>query len=278
MTKEDLLKTMRNLSNNFTKRLTQLEVAEYYKVSSTAIQYYIKKYNLNDKDYWVHLPKNYITLFDSPSNISSYWLGYLQADGCVDDNRLVLECASKDRILLERFCKDANISQSRICDRHRITAGNTPDIFCSRLDLYKSNFTTFPNLSKRKSWLNEHLPENIIFWPWLEGLFHGDGSFNPSKGGHQICFLVREPMCSEIIEKLGATLPSPSSIWKTEDAKTKGLFKISVGTGRKVKNPELNNHLFIHKKWREAIPKSYLSRKEEKIVHSLLRYFDISSL
>ena len=278
MEKEELLKAMKELSNNFERRLKLKEVGEYFNVSFDTIQYYVQKYNLKDHDYWYQMPKNYITLFDKNTNLSSYWLGYLQADGCVDDKRLILECATADRILLEEFCRDTKICPDRICDRHRLTAEGKPDIFCSRLDIARSKFSTFPAISRRKSWLNESLPKNIKFWPWFEGLFHGDGCFGASKGGHQISVLVRDPMCTEIMEILKKELPSPTSIWKLEQKDTKGLFNLVIGTGIHSKSLELNNHLFIHKKWREAVSKSYLPRKEEKIIQSLLRYFDISSL
>lgn len=241
------------------------ELAKEFNITESSMNYTLKKEGYREKDIFVQLPKGYIKSFEEVNEETSYWLGYLQADGCINSSsgrpRLILECKSEDRELLENFCSFTKINKKRIKDtQHKNSSGTIS--FSVRLDLYKTSFTIFPDkwLKENKSLLDEKLPKGVIFYDYLLGLIDGDGGFYEGKKGSQLKLLCREPMLSQIIEQLERDLPQPTSIWKKEHPKTKGLYELIIGGGKKNTNFEfLYNQFYINKNY------SSLKRKKEKL-------------
>ena len=58
-------------------------LAQQLGCSEANCNYYINKYNLRTEDVFTQIPKGFIKLFSEDNELSNYWLGYLQADGCV---------------------------------------------------------------------------------------------------------------------------------------------------------------------------------------------------
>lgn len=241
------------------------ELAKEFNITESSMNYTLKKEGYREKDIFVQLPKGYIKSFEEVDEETSYWLGYLQADGCINSSgsrsRLILECKSEDRELLENFCSFTKINKKRIKDaQHKNSSGTIS--FSVRLDLYKTSFTIFPDkwLKENKSLLDEKLPKDIIFYDYLLGLIDGDGGFYEGKKGSQLKLLCREPMLSQIIEQLERDLPQPTSIWKKEHPKTKGLYELIIGGGKKNTNFEfLYNQFYVNKNYNS------LKRKKEKL-------------
>ena len=241
------------------------ELAKEFIITESSMNYTLKKEGYREKDIFVQLPKGYIKSFEEVDEETSYWLGYLQADGCINSSggrpRLILECKSEDRELLENFCSFTKINKKRIKDaQHKNSRGTIS--FSVRLDLYKTSFTIFPDkwLKENKSLLDEKLPKDIIFYDYLLGLIDGDGGFYEGKKGSQLKLLCREPMLSQIIEQLERDLPQSTSIWKKEHPKTKGLYELIIGGGKKNTNFEfLYNQFYVNKNYNS------LKRKKEKL-------------
>lgn len=241
------------------------ELAKDFGITESSMNYTLKKNGYREKDIFVQLPKGYIKSFEKIDEEASYWLGYLQADGCINScdgrPRLILECKKEDKELLENFCDFTKINKRRIKDtQHKKPNGSIT--FSVRLDLYKTGFTVFPDkwLKENKSYLDEALPTDIIFYDYLLGLIDGDGGFYKGKGGSQLKLLCREPMLSQIINQLEKDLPQPTSIWKKEHPKTKGLYELIVGNGKNNSNFKfLYNQFYLNKTYNS------LQRKKERI-------------
>lgn len=238
------------------------------------INYKLTKLGYRKRDIFIQLPKRYITSFEKMTPELSYWLGYLQADGCINSctkngnsrKRLILECQEKDKEILYNFCNFTNINPIRIkYTTHINKSGSISKAV--RLDLYSSCFTVFPDkwISERKSFLDVSIPDDVFFYDYLLGLLDGDGGiYGYGKINYQVHFMCREPMLSQIKEKLELDLPYPSSIWIKKHPTTKGLYSLIIGKGR---NPNLSNFEFLYNTF--YLNKEYksLKRKRQKLIN-----------
>ena len=233
-------------------------LSQYYHCSEQTINYYLQKYGLRKKDIMCQLPSNFIKSFEQITSETSYWLGYLHADGCVNitkknRKRLILECQAKDKEILYNFCNYCNINTLRIKNtKHK-------DTKAVRLDLYSTSFSIFPDwIQPNKTYKQISLydyPNNIDFYAFLNGLLDGDGTIHIGKND-QVIFLIQEPMCYEIVDRLKENLLIPSSIWIQNHPTTETLKRITIGNHK--------NIIFIRKKFYENSNHPFLTRKKEK--------------
>ena len=243
------------------------ELASEFNINERTMNYFLKKEGYREKDIFVQLPKNYIKVFENINEEVSYWLGYLQADGCVniDKNnrkRLILECQENDKELLENFCTFTNINKKRIKNTQHIKENNKISK-AVRIDLYSSCFSVFPDkwIKPKKSYLDEELPNDVIFYDYLLGLIDGDGCIYKGERGSQIQILCRNPMAEQIINQLKNDLPIKSSVWLLPHPKTSGLFIITIGSG----GTEYLNFKYLYNKFYSNKNYNSLQRKKEKL-------------
>ena len=96
----------------YQKGYSYKQVAEIIGMSKSGIQYIIQNNNIpirtiSDYDQRKYFIKD--DFFKSlDSELSSYWLGYLMADGYVSENKNEIILTSKDKITIENFQKDLN--------------------------------------------------------------------------------------------------------------------------------------------------------------------------
>lgn len=233
-------------------------ISQYYCCSEQTVNYYLRKYGLRQKDIMCQLPTGFIKSFEQISSETSYWLGYLHANGCVNitkknRKRLILECQEKDKEILYNFCHYCNINPLRI---KNTSHGETKAV---RLDLYFTNFSVFPdwiqpNKTHKKISLCDY-PKDINFYSFLNGLFDGDGTIHTGRND-QIILLIQEPICYDIVNQLKSELPIPSSVWTQGHPTTNSLKRITIGNRK--------NIVFIRKKFYEESKHSFLTRKKEK--------------
>lgn len=153
------------------------------------------------------------------------------ADGCValkqpkNENqkitsRLMLECKSEDKEILEKFCDFLNIRKSRITSGHKGAS--------VALSLSTQNFTTdlsiyglVPNKSHQESILPIEIKENKEFlFQYLKGMIDGDGTIHTSYNSPGVSVLSNsKTLLEEIKVELEKYLPEPSSIWIMEKTK-----------------------------------------------------------
>lgn len=246
-----------------------LEKEGYIRVSNLAKEFGVTESNMNialkkegyrEKDIFIQLPKNYIKNFEIIDEEASYWLGYIQADGCIYTNknhsRLILECKEEDKELLINFCKFTKINQRRI---KPTTHQNEKSVsHAVRLDLYENCFTVFPSkwISENKSKIDTELPKDVKFYDYLLGLVDGDGGFYKGQKGSQLQLLCRKPMLDQIIEQLKQDLPIPTSIWTKQHPRTNGLFILIIGNGQNNQNFKfLYNKFYNNKNYKSLIRK-----------------------
>lgn len=245
-------------------------LAQQLGCSEANCNYYINKYNLRTEDVFTQIPKGFIKLFSEDNELSNYWLGYLQADGCVYSRsknnkkyvKLILECQQKDKELLEHFCDDAKINKLRI---HNTEHG---DSLACRIDIGSSCFETFPSISELKSYKNDSLPRLSNTWAYLLGLFDGDGTASHSVN-NRIIFLARAPMVYQIKDFLYNQLPDGDKIYIIPNNKTEGLYRLNIGPGKYFKSLN-NNFNFIYNKWINIFDKPKLKRKLNYIEQNLI--------
>lgn len=134
----------------------------------------------------------------------AYWLGFLYADGHVDDGKVELCLAAKDKEQVEKFRSfigsDAPINKKMVKEHeaYRFTA-------CSKKmmeDLHRNGCTAAKSLTLDFPILRDDLIHHFI-----RGYFDGDGSFMVRKDGQPIWSLVGTKnllkYCQDIFVKLG---------------------------------------------------------------------------
>lgn len=174
--------------------------------------------------------------FDVLDEKSAYWIGYILADGCITDTRLMLECKITDIEILENFCDYLKIRKSRI------SYGHSNSSCC--LGLSKSKFSTFVDkygIEKRKSFKENHLCQEIaenetLFFQYLRGYFDGDGTVHTQRGSQGISVVGDYSLLSEFKLYLEKYIPNPLSIWLNENSRksdTHQLYTLKVGLGGK---------------------------------------------
>lgn len=241
------------------------ELAKEFNITESNMNYILKREGYRKKDIFVQLPKGYIKCFEEINEEASYWLGYLQADGCISSSngrtRLILECKKEDEELLKNFCNFAKINQKRIKETQHKNLSDSIS-YAVRLDLYKTSFSVFPDkwVKENKSLIDSGFPEDVNFYDYLLGLIDGDGGFYKGERGSQLKLLCREPMLSQIINHLELDLPYPTSIWKKEHPKTKGLYELIVGYGK-----DKANFKFLYNQFYKNKNYNSLKRKKEKL-------------
>lgn len=241
------------------------ELAKEFGITESSMNYTLKKEGYRAKDIFIQLPKGYIKSFEQINEECSYWLGYLQADGCINSSnnrlRLILECNSSDVEILENFCKFTKINTKRIKNTtHKNASGTISKAV--RLDLYSTGFTVFPDkwISQNKSKLDIDLPKDVYFYDYLLGLIDGDGGFYKGSKGSQLKLLCRKPMLEQIVKRLQQDLPIPSSIWTKEHPNTPGLYELIVGNG--ICNQNFN---YLYNQFYKNKTYNSLRRKREKL-------------
>lgn len=218
--------------------------------SISTLKKYLNKYSKEDNNFILpdcfHVLHKTLCHFDYLTEENSYWLGYLMADGCYTCNgrnregmRLMLECKSDDKEILEKFCDFLSIRHSRITIGHH---GKSV-----ALSLSDNNFSTSVSkwgITRNKSHTENHVPEEILsndafFFQYLRGIIDGDGTIHTYKYSPGISFVSNsEAFCLEIKKKLELLLPVPSSIWlrkldKEKQSKhaTQPIYSLKIGTG-----------------------------------------------
>lgn len=241
------------------------ELAKFFDITESSMNHTLRKEGYRDRDIFVQLPTGYIKSFENMNEETSYWLGYLQADGCINltNNRarLILECQKDDEELLKNFCAFTGINQKRIKETHHKNPSGSIS-HAVRLDLYKTSFSVFPDrwIQENKSLKDSKLPLDASFYDYLLGLIDGDGGFYKGERGSQLKLLCREPMISQIIEKLEKDLPYPTSIWRRPHPRTEGLYELIIGYGiDKVNFKFLYNQFYLNKNYKS------LQRKKKKL-------------
>lgn len=240
-------------------------LAKEFGITESSMNHTLRKEGYRNKDIFVQLPTGYIKSFENVNEEVSYWLGYLQADGCINSSngrsRLILECQKSDEELLKNFCDFTKINYKRIKEtQHNNISGSVSHAV--RLDLYKTSFSVFPDkwLQENKSLKNSTLPAEVSFYDYLLGLIDGDGGFYKGERGSQLKVLCREPMISQIAERLKQDLPYPTSVWRKEHPETKNLYELIVGYGKdKVNFKFLYDQFYSNKNYNS------LQRKKEKL-------------
>lgn len=222
--------------------------------------------------------------FDTLTPESSYWLGYLFADGCYAvsskgySTRLMLECQIKDKEILEKFCDFLNIRRSRLTIGHK---GQS-----IALSLADNNFSTSVShwgIQTNKSHKENHVPQEILdndtlFYQFFRGLVDGDGTVHLAKNAPGVSFVSNsQTFCQEIKEKLQNTLPVPSSVWISVRKKeivpkaTQAIYFLKIGSGGISAGQERNRNLkFLYHNMYEG-QKIILTRKYEAFCSLLVR-------
>ena len=160
------------------------QIGKKYGVSGTTIRRYFKKYNLKAKtlsDYKKYsVNDNYFETIDTENK--AYWLGFLYADGCVQNqkNTVSLVLAKKDYNHLVKFKNDLNSEYNIRTSCVELDDGRTKEYVITNItskkmvaDLVKNGciprktFTcTFPD--------RNIVPVNLVRH-FIRGVFDGDG-------------------------------------------------------------------------------------------------------
>lgn len=151
------------------QKYSRLQIAEFFNVTENQLKSFIKRNNLGV----VKPVINNINAFSTYDEYSSYWGGFIAADGCITGGTLKICLGYDDLSHLEKF-KDF------MQNTHKITVNTTTYYRCEMsfkheqiISDLKDNFNIVPNKSLIYK-LPDNLPSNA-FRHYLRGLFDGDG-------------------------------------------------------------------------------------------------------
>lgn len=108
----------------------------------------------------------------------AYWLGFLYADGYVDERRFMLGLQDKDK---EHIVKFKNFLESDMPYHDRVNNGGHPyrifEMYDKKIcsDLYAQGVYRKKSLTLKPTF---NMPKELIIH-WVRGLFDGDGSIYP---------------------------------------------------------------------------------------------------
>lgn len=169
----------------FHNNLNMKEIASIYKCHEETIRRKFKKFNIeprhcNKKFYHNH---NY---FSTPTIENCYWAGFIAADGCIYDNRLIINLGRNDKSHLEKFKKtlqyDGNIRDIQRKGSSKTTKKDT--YFSSVIEIYSpkicSDLLNNWNITNKKSLTLQ--PPNItdldLCLSYIIGYIDGDGTIS----------------------------------------------------------------------------------------------------
>lgn len=238
-----------NEANNLfgLKQTTTLEDFGYkFNVCPKTFRKFLKNNNLKDNfpDITRTLVKT-IHNFDTLTTENAYWLGYIMADGCITEDRLMLECKTDDVEILEKFCDFCNIRKSRITVGHK---GES-----RALCLARNNFSTFFDdyeIKIRKSFSENHICEKImnnknLFFQFLKGYFDEDGTVHTDPRSPGMSIVGDKTLLSEFKIGIEKYIPNYKSVWLNENSKksdTHQLYTLKIGVGGMERY--MSNYLF----------------------------------
>lgn len=155
----------------------------------------VRKYHFNEQ------------YFDTLTNESAYWLGFIAADGCIRNNYLSVELAEIDKSHLFKFKKSLNTEQpifKKIC-KNSLRNSKWKDSVNFGIHIhskYMVNSIKKYNIKEKKS-LNFDFSETIYKSNYLNsfcrGYFDGDGGFSNCKGQLTLNFRGTEPFLDKLL-------------------------------------------------------------------------------
>jgi hypothetical protein len=191
--------------------------------------------------------KNYncdLTPLLDGSNESSYWLGFLLADGHFSRGAVVLELSQKDQHHIEKFCKFIGYPLTSVYSRTREVFGGHFPTVCVRAT-HKSvvdRLTTHFNISSKKTKTPPNLsslsdPQLLCL---LIGFIDGDGAICHRKDGSSLISLELDPswlpMLTNfllLLNRSGLTTESTAVLYTRKN------------TGKTFSRLQMSNHKFF---------------------------------
>lgn len=284
ITLEEIFNTFLELYKEKNKYVTNAEVCKALGTSQGTLRKKILELGGYDNcpDVFLHI-QHPVHNFDLEKidEEASYWLGYLMADGCYTNTsksennfRLMLECKTEDKEILEEFCSYINIRPQRITSGHNgasVALSMTAKIFTTSLE----NYGIVPNKSHVEHNIPEVIKDNkLFFFQYLKGLIDGDGTIHTYEGSYGVSLVDNSKnFVQELKEELEKYLPEPSSVWITEKTKeqqkgknaTQSLYQLKIRTGFNKRS----NMKFLYDNF-YLNSKIILSRKEKLLKNILI--------
>lgn len=259
MRKQIIPETEINTIQNLLKTKTRKEVSKIYNTSKSAIDRYIKKYNIHTEgrsrlnESKLKFDINY---FDEIDEKKAYWLGFIAADGCLKNNKVSL--VSKDREMIEKFQYDLH-------SEHKLSIVTIFDKRTKKeYTSYKISITNNFFTKKVEKYINNDKSNNFIlpkidekyYSFFIAGMFDGDGSISYyGKNKNLIrCNLISTKEClieiQSIIEKIGV---KKTELYQYKNSKN--LWKMHLYS---------EAYYFLKYIYDENFSEIYLSRKFNK--------------
>lgn len=191
--------------------------------------------------------------FDELTPVSSYWLGFIAADGCLSlKNRSVtIGLAARDKSHLQKFkraiCTNSNISYVLSNSSIRVS------VYSEKVFDRLVNLGVTPNKSLTISKVD--VPQNLLSH-FVRGVFDGDGSITGKRVTHlQFMIAGNKPFLKDLQENL----------IKNCDINKVQLYQLS-GKNKAFKLQYTGSQIFriMEYLYKDSIPETRLKRKYEK--------------
>lgn len=168
--------------------LSQKEIGNKLFLTQSGVSYILRKNNIYHKQ--LHVDEEYFQEINS--NEKAYWLGYICADGHINQSNGKLHLSSKDQEIIFKFKNAINsehaISHEFILDKRtnksyeRYVIQITNKFFVFHILKYLTN--------KKSDILEMPLIDEKYYSYFFAGLFDGDGSISFKKNGYPVANLI----------------------------------------------------------------------------------------
>lgn len=160
------------------------------------------------------------TKFETVTDDSAYWLGFLLADGNVSKNTVTINLKTSDRLHLEKFRDFMGGNQIISLKKDLRVSGYAFGSIKVTKDLAKWNIVPNKSLIAKP---HTELLKNSHFW---RGVIDGDGSIHKTS----VSLVGTEAVCQGFLDFASEHIPINT---KVTPVKGKRLFKVRINTGRK---------------------------------------------
>lgn len=204
---------------------------------------------------------NYFDIIDDHKK--AYWLGYIAADGCLKNNKVVIN--TKDKEVLVKFKNDLE-SDHKLCTINRFdkrtnkyyisySLSITNKVFTQKLqnfiNINKSQYFIIPNIN------NEYIPA------FIAGMFDGDGSIGYKNNKIRIS-LISTLECLEQIKEILVLNTDIKNIPIHKHSETLNLYRFYLYTNYATS--------FLNFIYKDNLADMYLQRK-----YNIFKGYDIKN-
>lgn len=251
--------------------ITLKEIEDKYHISKSTLYHWLKRYNISLKGlrYRPRIHNVNINCFDIDSPEKFYWLGFLGADGYINEvqNTITIQLKEEDANHLQSFLDFCSSDSEIKYYTNNLGVKTAKAIVCSKEIVQKlKRYNLYQNKSETYLIPIDEIPEQYMSH-FLRRLFDGDGCITfTQRGQPTFAFCSGNYACCEQVKNL---LKLPNKVCRAS-----GVWKIAVtGINKAVK---IFDYLYLNSAENMRLARKYLKYKSIQKIHD--DYFNSQTL